>query len=176
MKLSRGIDALNLGIGRVVAWLSLIMVLIGAWNAVARYGGRFIGTDLSSNAYLELQWYLFSVLFLLAAAATLQADKHVRVDVLYGRLSPKAKAWIDLVGGLLFLLPFCVFALYVSWPMVTESFRVREVSPDPGGLSRWPIKAAIPICFVLLIAQGVSEVIKRLAVLVLDEDADGASR
>lgn len=165
LRMSRWIDALNQRIGRAVAWLSLLMVLVGAWNAVARYGGRFIGAQLSSNAYNELQWYLFSLLFLVAGAATLRDDAHVRVDVLYGRLGPRARAWIDLLGSVLFLLPFCAFALYVTWPAVRDSFAVREVSPDPGGLPRYPIKAAILVCFVLLIVQGISEVIKRLAVV-----------
>lgn len=163
LRLAAVIDATNARIGRWVAWLSLVMVLIGAWNAIARYGGRFSGTNLSSNAYIELQWYLFSVLFLLAAAATLREDRHVRVDVLYGRLSDRAKAWVDLAGSVLFLLPFCAFALWVTWPAVAESWRVREISPDPGGLPRYPIKAVILLCFVLLALQGLSQTVKHLA-------------
>ena len=163
LRFSARIDALNARIGRWVAWLSLVMVCVGAWNAVARYGGRFVGANLSSNAYLELQWYLFSVLFLLAAASTLREDRHVRVDVLYGRLGDRAKAWIDLVGTLLFLLPFCAFVLWVTWPAVTESWRVREISPDPGGLPRYPIKSAILVCFILLGLQGISQAIKHAA-------------
>ncbi len=163
LRVAAVIDATNARIGRWVAWLSLVMVLIGAWNAVARYGGRFAGVNLSSNAYIELQWYLFSVLFLLAGASTLRDDKHVRVDVLYGRLSDRGKAWIDLFGSVLFLLPFCAFALWVTWPAVAESWRVREISPDPGGLPRYPIKTVILVCFVLLMLQGLSQTVKHLA-------------
>lgn len=165
LRLSRGIDRLNDAIGRGAAWLALVMVLLGAFNALARYVGRFVGRDLSSNAYLEGQWYLFSLLFLLGAAWTLRQDRHVRVDVLYGRLSARAKTWIDFVGTLIFLLPFCGFALWASLPSVRHSIQTWEVSPDPGGLPRWPIKAVILVAFVLLAAQGLSEAIKRLAVL-----------
>ena len=163
LRVSAAIDALNARIGRGVAWLSLLMVLVGAWNALARYGGRFAGIDLASNAYIEAQWYLFSLLFLLAGAATLREDRHVRVDVLYGRLSDRAKGWIDFVGSLLFLIPFCLFALYVTWPAVAESWRVREVSADPGGLPRYPIKTMILVCFILLGLQALSETVKSLA-------------
>jgi TRAP-type mannitol/chloroaromatic compound transport system permease small subunit len=163
LRVAAVIDATNARIGRWVAWLSLVMVLVGAWNALARYGGRFAGLNLSSNAYIELQWYLFSVLFLLAGASTLREDRHVRVDVLYGRLSDRAKAWIDLVGSVLFLMPFCAFALWVTWPAVAESWRVREISPDPGGLPRYPIKTVILVCFVLLVLQGLSQTVKHLA-------------
>lgn len=161
LRASRGIDALNRTVGRAVAWLTFAMVLLGAYNAVARYFDRAVGGGLSSNAYVELQWYLFSLVFLLGAPYALRADAHVRVDVLYGRLGPRGKAWIDLVGGLLFLIPFCVFALVVSWPTVRDSWAVREVSPDPGGLARYPIKAAVLVAFALILLQGVSETVKR---------------
>ena len=165
LRLSRGIDRLNDAIGRGAAWLALVMVLLGAFNALARYAGRFAGRDLSSNAYLEGQWYLFSLLFLLGAAWTLRQDKHVRVDVLYGRLSERVKNWIDLVGTLVFLLPFCAFALWASLPSVRHSIETGEVSPDPGGLPRWPIKAVILAAFLLLALQGLSEAIKKIAIL-----------
>ncbi|MCZ6597722.1 MAG: TRAP transporter small permease subunit [Planctomycetota bacterium] len=163
--ISRAIDRLNGWLGRLVAWLSLAMVLVTAFNAVARYLGRFLGRDLSSNTYIELQWYLFSLIFLLGAAYTLRRDEHVRVDVLYSALSRKSRAWIDLIGSLAFLLPFCLLVLWVSWPYVANSWALREGSPDPGGLARYPIKTAIPVCFVLLFLQGVSEAIKRVAIL-----------
>ncbi len=163
---SRWIDRLNGVVGKVVSWLTLLMIVLGAWNAIARYLGRFTETSLASNAYLEAQWYLFSVVFLLGAAWTLREDAHVRVDVLYGRLGPRGKAWIDLIGTFLFLLPFCVFAIWASWDAVANSWTIGELSPDPGGLPRWPLKALIPVCFVLLIAQGFSEAIKRIATLV----------
>ena len=158
--IARLIDRLNAGIGKAVSWLVLLMVLVGAFNALARYGGRFVGLNLSSNAWLELQWYLVSLVFLLAAGDTLRRNAHVRVDVLYGKLSERGKAVIDLVGGLVFLLPFCWFALWVSMPTIRASWAVLEVSPDPGGLPRYPIKSMIVVSFVLLAAQGVSEILK----------------
>ena len=164
-RLATRIDALNAWIGRLVAWLCLMMVAIGAFNAVARYVGRYIGVSLSSNAYIELQWYLFSVMFLLGAAYTLQRDAHVRVDVIYGLLSRRARAWIDVVGTVVFLIPFCVFVIVMSWPAVRNSWAVLEGSPDPGGLPRYPLKTMIPVAFGLLILQGVSLLIGRIAEL-----------
>lgn len=164
LKLAGAIDALNERIGRAVAWLALAMVLIGAWNALARYLGRFAGTDLSSNGFIEAQWYMFSLLFLLGAGYTLKEDAHVRVDVLYGRLPLHRRAWIDVAGVLLFLLPFCIFGVSVSWEWVLNSWTEREVSPDPGGLPRYPLKAMVPVAFVLLGLQGISMLIRRLQV------------
>ena len=172
--LSRLIDSLSDRVGRGVSWLALAMVLLGAFNAVARWLSRFVGHDLSSNAYLEGQWYLFSLLFLLGAAWALREDRHVRVDVLHGRLSERGKAWVDLVGGLALLLPFCVFTLVVSLPSVRSSIATLEVSPDPGGLPRWPLKAMLLVAFVLLALQGVSEIIKRAAFLSGRAPDDGA--
>jgi TRAP-type mannitol/chloroaromatic compound transport system permease small subunit len=171
LALSRAIDELNERVGTVMSWLSVLMILLGSFNAVARYGGRFTGTSWSSNALLEAQWYLFSVLFLLGAAWTLRRDAHVRVDVLYGRLSKRGKAWIDLIGTTVFLLPFCVFGLVSSWPTVRASWEVLEGSPDPGGLPRYPLKSLILVCFVLLFLQGVSEIVKRAAYLRGGEEA-----
>ena len=114
------------------------MVLVGAFNACARYLSRFIGHNYSSNALLELQWYMFSAVFLLGAAATLKRDGHVRVDVLYGRLSPKRKAIINLCGTVLFLIPFCIFGIWTSWEYALNSWHELEVSPDPGGLPAIP--------------------------------------
>jgi TRAP-type mannitol/chloroaromatic compound transport system permease small subunit len=165
LRLARAIDRLSEIIGRVILWLVGIMIVVGAFNAVARYAGRFGGTNLSSNAYIELQWYLFSLVFLLGAAYALKHDAHVRVDLLYGRLTPRGRAWIDLLGTILFLIPFSVLMLVVSWPSIRSSWQVREVSPDPGGLARYPIKTVILVAFVLLILQGISEAIKQLAVL-----------
>ncbi len=173
LRLSRLIDGITGGLGRVVSWLCLVMVVIGAGNAAARYAGRFVGVNLSSNALLEAQWYLFSATFLLAAADTLRRDAHVRVDVLFGRLSPRGRAAIDAAGILLFLLPFCGFALWVCWPSVAASWAVLEQSPDPGGLPRYPIKSLIIVSFWLLIAQGVSELIKRLELLLGGREAPG---
>ena len=165
LRVARNIDRLNELLGRGTAWLILLMVMIGAYNAVARYLGRYVGLNLSSNAYIELQWYLFSLVFLLGAAYTLRRNAHVRVDVIYGRLSPRLRAWIDLVGTFVFLLPFSVLALCVSWPSVRNSWRVLEDSPDPGGLPRYPIKTMILVAFALLLVQGISEAIKQIAIL-----------
>ena len=165
LAISRTIDRANEKIGFAVGWLTLAMVLIGAYNAIVRYLGRFMGWNLASNAYIELQWYLFSLVFLLGAAYTLRRGAHVRVDVLYGRLSERGKAWIDLVGSIVFLVPFSVFGLWVSWPSVKNSWAILEVSPDPGGLPRYPIKSMILVGFALLILQGISEIVKQIAVL-----------
>lgn len=158
--LSRLIDALNERIGRAVYWLVLIAVLVSAGNALMRYS-----FNLSSNAWLEIQWYLFSAIFLLAAGYTLKHNAHVRIDVLAGRLSARGHAVIDIVGGLLFLMPMAVIILYLSWPMVVDSYATQELSSDAGGLIRWPVKILIPIGFALLALQGVSEIVKRIAFL-----------
>jgi TRAP-type mannitol/chloroaromatic compound transport system permease small subunit len=155
------IDRLNERIGRLAAWLVVVVILLGAWNAVARYISRFTELNISSNAYLELQWYLFSVIFLLGGAYTLKRDEHVRVDVLYQRWSPRIRARIDVAGTLLFLIPFCLFVLITSWFPVTNSWAIREMSPDPGGLPRYPVKTLIPVAFALLLLQAVSTLIKR---------------
>lgn len=157
---SRAIDALNETIGRLVLWLVLAAVLISAGNAVARYG-----LDLSSNAWLEIQWYLFAAIFLFAAAYTLKHNGHVRVDVLYARFPPRVRAWIDLLGALLFLLPMSGLIAWLGWKGFLASYAVAEVSPDAGGLPRWPIKLAIPLAFALLFLQGMSEAIKQAAFL-----------
>ncbi|AEB11051.1 TRAP transporter small permease subunit [Marinithermus hydrothermalis] len=175
LRVSRAIDALNERIGRLMYWLVLFMVVIGVYNAVTRKLGQYTGVSLSSNAYLELQWYLFSLLFLWGAAYTLKHNAHVRVDVIYAQLSSRKRAWIDLLGAVFFLIPFSLLVIWVSWPMVSNSWAVLEVSPDPGGLPRYPIKTAIPVAFVLLLLQGVSEAIKRVAVLrgVLSLEEEG---
>ena len=152
-------------LGRFVSWLVLIMVLIGAYNAIVRYLGRFIGISLGSNLYLELQWYLFSLIFLLGAGYALKENAHVRVDVIYGRVGRRARAWINVVGSVLMLIPFCLFVLWVSWPAIRNSWVIREVSADPGGLPRYPLKAVILACFTLLLVQGVAELVKDVRVL-----------
>lgn len=157
--LARGIDRLNEKVGRVVIWLVLVMIVVGFVNAVLRYSGRWLGTNLTSNMTVEAQWYMFSLVFLLLAGYTLQRDKHVRVDVIYARMSVRSRAVVDLLGGLFLMLPFCALIVYVSWPFVHGSIRVMEMSPDPGGLPRWPIKLAIPIAFALLTLQGISLII-----------------
>ena len=165
LQVAGAIDRISLALGRGVAWITLLMILVGTYNALARYLGRFVGTELSSNTYIELQWYMFSVVFLLGAAPTLAHNAHVRVDVFYGRLGTRTKAWIDLLGTLLLLLPFCTFAAYVSWPAVLSSWQIMEGSPDPDGLPRYPLKSVIIASFALLVAQGVSLAIKKVALL-----------
>jgi TRAP-type mannitol/chloroaromatic compound transport system permease small subunit len=161
LALSRAIDALNRRIGHAVCWLVLAAVLVSAGNAVSRY--LF---DLSSNAWLELQWYLFSAVFLLAAGYTLLHNEHVRIDVVFGHLPPRLRAWIDLIGGVFFLLPMAVIIMALSWPVFVDSYQLAEYSSDAGGLLRWPVKLLIPVGFLLLAVQGVSEIIKRAAFLL----------
>lgn len=158
--LARGIDWINEKIGQFVSWLILIAVLISAGNAVAR---KLF--NLSSNAFLEVQWYLFSAVFLLAAGYTLLRNEHVRIDVLSQRWSAQARAWVDIVGSVLFLLPIGVLMVWLSWPMFLESFARHEISGNAGGLLRWPVKLLIPIGFLLLCLQGLSELIKRIVFL-----------
>ena len=141
------------------------MILIGAYNALARYTGRWIGISLSSNAFLEMQWYLFSLVFLLGAAYTLKLDEHVRVDVLYTRLPKRSKLWVDLVGTIVLMVPFAIFCIWTTIPTVLNSWSIREVSPDPGGLPRYPIKMMILLAFGLLLLQGLAEVIRKVLLL-----------
>lgn len=168
------VDRINAWIGKAAAWLGLLMVLIGAANALGGYLEPMVGRRLSLVALDEGQWYLFSVLFLLAAPWALAEGAHVRVDVLYGQLGPRGKAWTDLLGSLLLLIPFCVFAIWVVTPSAWESFRVREVSPDAGGLVRWPIRLVAPVAFFLLALQGVAGVIRSLGVVRSRTEGDVA--
>ncbi len=161
LRLSRAIDALNEQVGHLVYWLVLAAVVVSAGNAMMRYT-----FDMSSNAWLELQWYLFSAVFLLAAGYTLLHNEHVRIDVVYGHLPPRVRAWIDLVGSVFFLLPMALIIMVLSWPIVVESIERNEYSSDAGGLLRWPVKILIPIGFLLLVLQGVSEIIKRIGFLL----------
>lgn len=160
LRLARSIDRINTGIGRLSGWLVLLMVLVGGFNVVGRYLGNALGQNLSSNGLIETQWYLFSLVFLLGAAYTLQENDHVRMDVLYSGWPPRRKALADFIATLLFLLPFCGFALWFTWTPVLNSWRIQEGSPDPGGLPRYPIKSFILVMFILLIVQGVSQAIK----------------
>lgn len=159
------IDRFNEWTGRGLYWLTLGMVGVGTFNAVARYLDRYTGLGLSSNTWIELQWYLFSLVFLLGAAYTLKQDDHVRVDVLYNWLSRRGRAWINVLGTVLFLFPFCAVVLWMSVPFVVDSWAILEQSPDPGGLPRYPIKTAIPLAFLLVMVQGVSILIREGAVL-----------
>jgi len=171
LRLADAIDRFQDRIGRWLYWLTLVMVVIGAYNAIVRYLDKYTGMTLSSNTYLEMQWYLFAILFLMGTAYTLRHDAHVRVDILYTRLGAKGKAWINLLGTVLFLFPFCILMLWVSWPAVANSWAVLEASPDPGGLPRYPIKTVIPIAFLLVMVQGVSMTIRAAATI---RDVPGA--
>jgi len=160
LRFSAIVDNVNSWIGRKVAWLGLIAVLVCTANATARYA-----FSMASNAWLELQWYLNSAVFLLVAGYTLKRNEHVRIDVVIGKLSPKAQAWIDIIGGLFFLLPAVVIIGYYSWPSLVNSWDIQEYSSDAGGLIRWPVRLLIPVSFALLALQGISEVIKRIGFL-----------
>ncbi|MDX3924980.1 MAG: TRAP transporter small permease subunit [Shinella sp.] len=160
LSLSRAIDAINTFLGKAVSWLLLAAVLISAINATTR---KLF--NLSSNAWLEAQWYLFSAAFLVAAGYTLLSNEHVKVDLIYGQLPRKAQLWIEIFGTIFFLLPFCLVTIYLSWPIVTSKFASGEISNNTGGLLLWPVWAMIPLGFGLLALQGVSELIKRIAIL-----------
>ena len=160
LALSRAIDAITERVGRVVYWLVLIVVLVSAANAVVRKA-----FDYSSNAYLEVQWYLFSVIFLFGAGYTLLRNEHVRIDIIQGRLSPRTQNWIDVFGILFFLMPMSLIIMWLSWPLFVDSFQRHEVSTNAGGLIIWPARLMIPVGFALLIIQAISELIKRIAFL-----------
>ena len=160
LKLSRAIDWLNATVGKFVIWLIFAATVISALNAVVRKTFNY-----SSNAFLEVQWYLFAWSFLIAAGYTLLHREHVRIDVLNSRLPMKARIWIDIIGFTLFLTPLCILVLYLGVPLVIDKFQSGEVSANAGGLIRWPVWLAMPIGFALLMLQGWSELIKRIAYL-----------
>jgi TRAP-type mannitol/chloroaromatic compound transport system permease small subunit len=160
LRLSRTIDRINEAIGKSVSWLILVAVLVSAVNAVIRKA-----FSTSSNAWLELQWYLFGAAFLLAAAYTLKQNEHIRIDIVYGIWSRRVQHWIDLIGHVLFLMPFVVLMVVYLIPYVSLSFRSGEVSTNAGGLIIWPAKALLLAGFSLLLAQGISEIIKKIAVM-----------
>ena len=160
LALSRLIDALNEFIGKWVGWLILAAILVSAVNAVIRKT-----FNMSSNAWLELQWYLFGAAFLLAAAYTLKQNEHIRIDIVYGAFSRRVQHWIDLLGHLFFLMPFVLLMVYYFVPYVSLSFRTGEMSTNAGGLILWPAKLMLLVGFSLLAIQGVSEIIKKIAVM-----------
>jgi TRAP-type mannitol/chloroaromatic compound transport system permease small subunit len=160
LQLSQLIDKLNERIGKAAFWLVLVMTIICSLNATVRFIFNY-----SSNGLLEIQWYLFAAVFLLCAPYTLQKNEHVRIDVIAGKLSPKGQAWIDILGTIFFLLPMVIMVLWLSLPLVADSFHINEMSANAGGLIRWPVKVILPIAFTLLALQGVSELIKRIAFL-----------
>ena len=154
------IDFVNEKVGKAVNWLVLFAVLISSGNAMIRYT-----FNNSSNAWLEVQWYAFAAIFLLCSPYTLLRNEHIRIDVFSGKLSKRAQTWIDILGAIFFLLPMTITIMWLSFPMVLDSFYRMEQSSDAGGLIRWPVKVLIPIGFFLLSAQGISELLKRVAFL-----------
>lgn len=160
LALSRAIDRMNELIGKTVAWCILAAILVSSINAVVRKA-----FNMSSNAWLELQWYLFGAAFLLAAAYTLKQNEHIRIDLIYGSLSRKRQHWIDLLGHLFFLMPFCLVMIYYLVPYFLLSWRSGEMSSSAGGLIIWPAKLLLLSSFILLALQGVSEIVKKIAVM-----------
>ena len=158
--LSRAIDALNEQIGKLTYWLILAAVLISTGNAIVRYTINY-----SSNAWLEVQWYLFSFVFLMCAGYTLLHNQHVRIDVISSHLSPRGRAWIDILGTIFFLLPMAILIMWLSWPIFLDAYRSNEISTNAGGLTVWPGRLMLPVGFFLLVLQGFSELIKRIAFL-----------
>ena len=160
LALSGAIDAMTERIGHFVYWLILVVVVISAANAVVRKAFNY-----SSNAYLEIQWYLFSAIFLLGAGYTLMRNEHVRIDIISGRLSARTQNWIDVFGIVFFLLPMAIVIGWLSWPLLLDSYVRHEVSTNAGGLIIWPARLLVPVGFALLILQAISELIKRIAFL-----------
>jgi TRAP-type mannitol/chloroaromatic compound transport system permease small subunit len=185
LRFSRAIDAFNHKFGIAANYLVLFSALLSAANAGFRYGinglialsreYHFLAGiqklidwyGANSNAFLEAQWYMFAGMVLFGAAWTLKVNEHVRVDLVYGMVSDRARVWIDLLGGILFLMPMCFVLMYFTWPWFVESWRDGEISTNAGGLIRWPVKLVLPIGFGLVALQGVSEIIKCIAVMAV---------
>lgn len=161
LRLSGLIDGLNERVGKLVYWLILAAVLVSSGNATIRYT-----FDTSSNAWLELQWYLFSAVFILCAGYTLLNNQHIRIDIINSRFPKRVRIWIDIFGGLFCLLPMAVIIMVLSWPVFVDSFQRHEISSNAGGLLKWPFKLIVPVGFLLLALQGVSELIKRIGYLL----------
>ncbi len=159
------VDRLNACMGGLSSWLVLLMIVVGAWNVVGRHLGPLVGRNLSSNSLIEVQWYLFSLTFLLGGAWTLQRNGHVRVDVLQSRLGARQQALANMMGTVLLLFPFCLLMILSSWGAVHSSWHILEQSPDPGGLPRYPLKTLLPLAFLLLVFQGIADLIHNLQVI-----------
>ncbi|MBN9421127.1 MAG: sugar transporter [Candidatus Accumulibacter sp. 66-26] len=160
LKLSGLIDALTERVGKSLIWLVLIMTIISAGNAVMRYTIHY-----SSNAFLEIQWYLFSAIFLLGAGYTLKKNEHVRIDLVAGKFSKRGQTWIDIFGIIFFLMPMAIAIMYLSWPVFMLAIETNEQSNNAGGLTVWPARLMVPVGFFLLVLQGLSELIKRVGFL-----------
>jgi len=157
---SRAVDALNAAVGKLADWAVLLSCGISAGNAFIRYGASY-----SSNAWLEVQWYLFGAIVMLGASYTLFRNEHVRVDLVYGNLGERARLWVDVFGFIFFMLPAMLLLTWMTWPFFVDSWIRNEGSPNAGGLLRWPVKLLLPVGFFLLCLQGFSELIKRIALL-----------
>jgi TRAP-type mannitol/chloroaromatic compound transport system permease small subunit len=168
LSLARAVDAVTTAVGRIAAWLVLLAVLISAGNAISRKG-----FSLSSNAWLEAQWYLFGAVFMLGTAWTLLRNEHIRIDILASRMPKAYRDWLEVIGHGLFLIPFALIHVYLATPSFLSSFRSGEMSSNAGGLPIWPAKLMVLVGFSLLLAQGLSELIKRIAVLTGDLRLDG---
>jgi TRAP-type mannitol/chloroaromatic compound transport system permease small subunit len=167
LRFSGVVDAINEKFGVVANYLVLFAALISAGNA----GSRYLFSE-SSNGWLEIQWYMFAAMVLLGGPYTLKMNEHVRVDLVYGMVSDRARIWIDIIGGIFFLLPICIILTYFTWPWFVDSWNINEASSNAGGLVRWPVKLMLPVGFCLMAVQGVSELIKRVAALEHVIDAD----
>jgi TRAP-type mannitol/chloroaromatic compound transport system permease small subunit len=157
---SRAVDWFSARVAVIANWLVLLAAVVSAGNAASRY----LFSE-SSNGWLEIQWYMFTGMVLLGAPYTLRMNEHVRVDLVYGMVSERTRIWIDIVGGVLFLLPICIILTYFTWPWFLESWLQNEQSSNAGGLVRWPVKLLLPVGFCMMAVQGVSEIIKRIAAL-----------
>src|SRR5215213_5171375 len=160
LRISAGIDWVNTQFGKLANLLVLLAVIVSAANAMFRYA-----FSMSSNGFLEIQWYMFAALVMLGASYTLQRNEHVRVEIFYIYLLERGRLWLDLIGTVIFLLPSCVLIAVLSWPFFTSSYDVGEWSSNAGGLLRWPIKFVLPFGFAMVSLQGLSEIIKRIAAL-----------
>jgi TRAP-type mannitol/chloroaromatic compound transport system permease small subunit len=165
LSLSKGIDDVTTLVGRVARWLTLFMVLVGVFNVVTRYVGRSIGVSLGGTFYIAVQTYAYDLVFLLGAAYIFRKDGHVRVDILYSSLSPRVRAWIDVFGNLVFLIPFSIMGIYFAAPYVATSWRQQEINLSAGGILVYPIKTVIVVAFALLLLQAISELVKHVAYL-----------
>lgn len=166
LEIAQLLHTINRWVGQLAYWLVLLMVAVGVWNVIGRYIGQWIDQSLTSNALIEIQWYLFDLVFLLGGAYTLQKNDHVRVDIIYKNFGQKGRAIANLIGTVLFLIPFCAMVIYFSWGSVVNAWQILEMSPDPGGLPRYPIKSMIIVSFALLILQGIANSIQYLAVIM----------
>jgi TRAP-type mannitol/chloroaromatic compound transport system permease small subunit len=160
LSVSRFIDAMNQRLSYLANAAILVACLVSAGNAFSRYA-----FNASSNAWLEIQWYMFTVVVMLGTSYVLRMNEHVRVDLVYGSVSPRAQLWIDVFGLIVFLMPATLLLAWLSWPLFVDSWRINEMSTNAGGLIRWPVKLLMPVGFALLSLQGISELIKRVAAL-----------